>query len=215
MADLRAREQEFQLLEVALDRKRAALEEVAHHGDAGRWASVAPATEHGTERLYEALEARMARPEFAEELARSAHEAVAQPPPPAGGGEVMRDDWWSLQPDGGVSASVPEATGDYVVVERDDVVDALAAFIAAYIVSLPEARQMEPRELQAAVVGTMHELRKGRMRRLWDWGRCFYRAGVVAYSAFSMFSNPWVAKAVLAALWTALRWMGAAAAAFL
>lgn len=67
---------------------------------------------------------------------------------------------------------------------------------------------MEPRQLQQAVVMTMGELRKGRVRRLLDWGRSLYRLGAVGYGAFTMFSNPWVAKAVLAALWSCLRLMG-------
>lgn len=207
-------------LQHTLDRKRSALERVAHEPAAAKWAQAAPATESGTAKLYEALEQHMARPEFAEELARSQHEALAA----AGGvgqqqqqraadgeerhgGEVLQADWWELKQDGVIS-SLQEVTGDYIVVEREDVIEALSAFIAAYIVSLPDARNLDPRTLQRAVVQTLAELRKGRVRRLWDWGRCFYRAGVVAYGAFSMFSNPWVAKALVAALWTAVRMMG-------
>ena len=46
------------------------------------------------------------------------------------------------------------------------------------------------------------------MRRLLDWGKHLYRLGAVGYGAFSMCTNPWVAKAVVAALWTALRMIG-------
>jgi hypothetical protein len=75
-------------------------------------------------------------------------------------------------------------------------------------VSLPEAKNMEPRQLQRAVLLTMAELRKGRVRRLLDWGKSLYRVGAIGYGAFSMFTNPWVAKAVLAALWSCLRLVG-------
>jgi hypothetical protein len=75
-------------------------------------------------------------------------------------------------------------------------------------VSLPEGRSMDPKELQRAVAMTMAELRKGRVRRLVDWGKSLYRVGAIGYGAFSMFSNPWVAKAVVAALWSCLRLMG-------
>jgi hypothetical protein len=54
----------------------------------------------------------------------------------------------------------------------------------------------------------VQELRKGRVRRVMDWGRVLYRVGAVGYGAFTAFSNPWVAKAVLAALWTFVRAMG-------
>eukprot|EP00887_Chlorella_sp_A99_P006511 scaffold3.g6511.t1 len=188
-------------LQHTLDRKRSALERVAHEPAAAKWAQAAPATESGTAKLYEALEQHMARPEFAEELARSQHEALA-----AAGGVGQQQQQRAA--DGEERHGGEEVTGDYIVVEREDVIEALSAFIAAYIVSLPDARNLDPRTLQRAVVQTLAELRKGRVRRLWDWGRCFYRAGVVAYGAFSMFSNPWVAKALVAALWTAVRMMG-------
>ena len=47
--------------------------------------------------------------------------------------------------------AVSEATGDYVFVEREDVVDALSAFIAAYVASLPDTRGMDPRQMQQAI----------------------------------------------------------------
>ena len=74
--------------------------------------------------------------------------------------------------------------------------------------SLPDAKNMEPWQLQRAVALTMAELRKGRVRRLVDWAKSLYRLGALGYGAFSCFSNPWVAKAVLAALWSCLRLMG-------
>lgn len=102
--------------------------------------------------------------------------------------------------------AVTERTGDWVLVEHDTVVDALAAFIAAYIVTLPEAKDMSPRQLQAAVQQTLRELRKGRVRRLWDWGRYLYRAAALGYGAFAAYTNPWIAEAVLKAVFTCARY---------
>ena len=213
--------------------------------------------------------------EFVEELARSRHELASPPPPPAAPpadaeAEVLQADWWAVGPGGEGGATLSEATGEYVVVEHSDVVAALSQFIAAYLVSLPEARNLEPRQLQRAVAMALQvcvwgvggwvggawvwvfgggclgcgvacvggvgatapacrcslppslcsprartnthtraqELRKGHVRRLLDWGKHLYRLGAVGYGAFSMCTNPWVAKAVVAALWTALRMIG-------
>ena len=44
-----------------------------------------------------------------------------------------------------------EALDAYVVVDREDVLDAMGAFIAAYLASLPEARNLQPAQLQAAL----------------------------------------------------------------
>ena len=56
-------------------------------------------------------------------------------------------------------------------------------------------------------VGLLQELRKGRVRRLWEWGRMLYRITAFSYGAFSVYENPWLVRAVLAALWTACRMM--------
>ena len=51
----------------------------------------------------------------------------------------------------------------------------------------------------------MQELRQGRIRKLWAWGRCLYRTIAFSYGAFSVYENPWIVRALLAALWTASR----------
>ena len=84
---------------------------------------------------------------------------------------------------------------------EQDVVDAVASFIAAYMLEQPESRGMSPEKLQAALALTFKELRKGRMQSLWAWGRTLYRYGAVGYGAYGLYSNPWVARASLQALW--------------
>ena len=42
---------------------------------------------------------------------------------------------------------------------------------------------------------------------MWDWGKGLYRVGAVTYSAFSLYTNPWLVRAVLAAIWTASKVM--------
>ena len=39
----------------------------------------------------------------------------------------------------------------YVVVERQDVLDAIGTFVAAYLATIPQAQDLPPKELQAAV----------------------------------------------------------------
>lgn len=188
--------------------------------------------ERGTERLYELLEHQIGQESFADELHRQ--KQLAELPDKVTArdskhGEVLSEDWWEVD---GRPADVSEDTGDYIVIEREDVVHALSDFIAAYVMSLPDAQRLEPREVQAAVAATFKELRKGRVRRLLDWGKYLYRATALGYGAFSAFSNPVIAQAVslfpfltthacilgtdihscpaqvLAALWTCIRMIG-------
>ncbi len=62
---------------------------------------------------------------------------------------------------------------------------------------------VEPQHVKG--VCWLQELKKGRVRRLWEWGRILYRITAFSYGAFSVYENPWLVRAVLAALWTACR----------
>ncbi|KAL0054096.1 hypothetical protein WJX82_003687 [Trebouxia sp. C0006] len=96
-----------------------------------------------------------------------------------------------------------EALGSYVLVEKEDVLDAIGTFVAAYLATVPEAQHMKPAELQQALTSTFRDLRKGHVRKFWEWGRCAYRCIAFSYGAFSVYENPWLVRAVVTALWTA------------
>lgn len=107
--------------------------------------------------------------------------------------------------DGGAPASaaeLDEVMGGYVLVSKQDAVDAMAAFIAACLASVPEARVMEPKQLQKALLTSVQELKTNRVKQLWQWGRFLYRGAAVAYSAFTVYENPWLIRTVLTTLWT-------------
>ena len=95
--------------------------------------------------------------------------------------------------------------GAYVVVTRDDVADAVAHFIATYLATLPDASRLPPPALAAALKATFAELRRGKLVKLWGWGRWLYRGATVGGAAFGAYTNPWLARAVLAAVWTSVK----------
>lgn len=117
------------------------------------------------------------------------------------------------------SSSAPEKSpsspslleGSYVLVSRDDVVDAVAHFIASYVASLPQSRDLNPEALRSALSTTLCELRCGKIKKIWAWGKWLYRAAALSYGAFGAYTNPWLARAVLAALWTSAKVMVAVA----
>ncbi len=47
-----------------------------------------------------------------------------------------------------------EALGSYVLVEQEDVLDAIGTFVAAYLATVPQAQHMKPAELQQALTST-------------------------------------------------------------
>ena len=127
---------------------------------------------------------------------------------------VDAEEFWDA-PDGAAAAAAAasaEPLQEWQLVEREDVVAALADYIACYIMTQPEAQAMDPKALQSALTKTFHELHKSRVRRLWDWGKTLYRYSAVGYGAFGIYTNPWLARAALQALWTGSKVvMGAAA----
>lgn len=129
----------------------------------------------------------------------AAHE-VAAPcarPDPAVGSAAYND--------ASAAAAAAAAVGDFVVVDRDDAVEAMAFYIALYISRLPEARNMGAKELQSALRETFAVLRRSRWRLVWGWGKVLYRSAAVSFSALQLYNNPWLLRAVLSALWTSSR----------
>ena len=44
-----------------------------------------------------------------------------------------------------------EPLDSYVIVEKDDVLEAIGTFVAAYLAELPQAQKLQPKELQTAL----------------------------------------------------------------
>lgn len=108
----------------------------------------------------------------------------------------------------GASVGVDGATGgSYVVVSREDAVEAVAYFIAGWLArASPEARAMDPKQLQKALGQTMASLRRARWRAVLGWGRVAVAAASYAASVvLAGGSPPAFYRAVVAALWAAAR----------
>lgn len=134
--------------------------------------------------------------------------------------DVTRAAWWAWtrpKPDSAAQAEAllaqppepePEPLTAYVLVEREDVVEALALFIARFVASHPQAAHLSPDKLRSALSSALADVRKSRCRRLWDWSKSAHRWGVWCYGAATLYSDPWVIKAVCTGLWTAARLAG-------
>ncbi|EFJ53240.1 hypothetical protein VOLCADRAFT_115817 [Volvox carteri f. nagariensis] len=81
----------------------------------------------------------------------------------------------------------------------------MAFYIAACISDLPEAQSLTPKQLQTALLDALRTLKRSRFQRVCTWGRRMYRWSTYTYSAVQMYQNPWLMRALLAALWAASR----------
>ncbi|GLI61513.1 hypothetical protein VaNZ11_003893 [Volvox africanus] len=93
----------------------------------------------------------------------------------------------------------------FVVIDKKDAVESMAYYIAACISDLPEAQTLTPKQLQTALLDALRTLKRSRFQRVCTWGRRMYRWSTYTYSAVQMYQNPWIMRALLAALWAGSR----------
>ncbi len=95
-----------------------------------------------------------------------------------------------------------------MLVEAEDVISAIAEFVAAYVTSHPAASSAAPRALQKALGVALSELRgndRSKVRRVWDYGVGVYRGASWTYATLSTFTNPWIARLIVCAVYTGAR----------
>jgi hypothetical protein len=191
---------------VETNRFLAHLEEFqgAGGGDAGAGASAAAAPPHVT--LAEKRHAATS-PTSAEARRSAEHAAQAAASATSSPAIATKTDDDDPMTSSGVYVVAPAADGGFVVVSREDAVEALAYFIAGWLAkSSPEARGMDPKQLQKALGQTMTSLRRARWRAVLGWGRVGVAA--LSYGASVVLAGgqpPALYRAVVAALWAAAR----------
>jgi hypothetical protein len=91
----------------------------------------------------------------------------------------------------------------YVIVNQEDIVDSIASYIARYISSVPQAKNLTPKELQEAMTQAFTKVeKKGRLRSMWTTGKFLYSAGSWGVTALSLYKHPIVIRAAGMAVWT-------------
>ncbi|XP_074369862.1 uncharacterized protein LOC141711362 isoform X1 [Apium graveolens] len=95
---------------------------------------------------------------------------------------------------------------DYVLVRQEDIVDGIACFMAAYLLSLKETKELTPNQLQDALSKTFSlKKRKGKLRKAWDGSKLIYNVASWGATAIGIYQNPALLTAASAAFWTSCR----------
>ncbi|CEP00903.1 hypothetical protein PBRA_008215, partial [Plasmodiophora brassicae] len=115
-------------------------------------------------------------------------------------------EWWTLVPSN-VPTWAPPVDDAFVIIEKSDVTEAMAEFIALSLARLPETRSMSPGGLQQLLSTTINEIRgKGAIGRLWGWGSFLYATYGWTATAIGIYKDPRMAHLVLRAIWSAAKW---------
>ncbi|KAH7849419.1 hypothetical protein Vadar_017537 [Vaccinium darrowii] len=151
-----------------------------------------------TDELCVLLKSRVECPDFLEKLESAQASSVAQNISEEGSSWdiVSDDDLW----EGGDAQPDQE---DYVLVRQEDIVEGIACFMAAYLLSLKQTKDLTPNQLQDALSKTFSvKKKKGKLRKAWDGSKVIYNVASWGATAIGIYQNPALLRAASAAFWT-------------
>ncbi|KAL7101481.1 hypothetical protein ACP275_08G056500 [Erythranthe tilingii] len=112
---------------------------------------------------------------------------------------VSKNDIWG-------GGNVDFETEDYVLVRREDIMEGMASFMAAYLLSLEQTKDLAPNQLQEALSKTFSvKKRKGKLRKAWDGSKVIYNVASWGATAIGIYQNPALCNAAAVAFWTSCR----------
>ncbi|XP_042496210.1 uncharacterized protein LOC122075302 isoform X2 [Macadamia integrifolia] len=156
-----------------------------------------------TSELCDLLKSRVESPNFLQKLENV---QVSVPQNMAEGSSwdmVSANDLW----DGAnLESDIETDPEGYVLVGQDDIVDGIASFMAAYLLSLKETKDLTPNQLQEALSKTFSVKKtKGKLRRAWDGSKVLYNVASWSATAIGIYQNPALFRAASAAFRTSCR----------
>lgn len=157
-----------------------------------------------TDELCQLLKSKVESPNFLEKLG-SAHKSVAQTihDDNSSWDMVSADDLWE---DKHVVGENESDQDDYVLVRQEDIVDGIACFMAAYLLSLKQTKELTPNQLQEALSKTFSvKKKKNRLQKAWDRSKVVYNVASWSATAIGIYQNPAILKAASVAFWSSCR----------
>ncbi|KAE8808171.1 hypothetical protein D1007_15298 [Hordeum vulgare] len=161
--------------------------------------------DYETDELCNLLKSRVESPEFLEKLdniQKSVYQHGAAVDETISWDIVSAADIWDDK-----SMNVSDDSEDgYVLVKQEDIVDGIACFMAAYLLSLKETKELTPNQLQEALSKTFStKKRKGKLQKAWAGTQVIYNVASWSATAIGIYQNPAILKAATAAFWTSCR----------
>ncbi|KAI3992043.1 hypothetical protein MKX01_014934 [Papaver californicum] len=94
----------------------------------------------------------------------------------------------------------------YVLVRQEDILEGIASFTAAYLLSLKQTKELTPNQLQEALSKTFcTKKKKGKLRKAWDGSKVIYNVASWGATAIGIYQNPALFRVATVAFWTSCR----------
>ncbi|XAR48509.1 hypothetical protein NMG60_11031357 [Bertholletia excelsa] len=159
--------------------------------------SSSPCSDQETEELCDLLKSRLECPDFLRKLESAQSLAPQNIAEEGSSWDLINDsDIWE-----GECTNLDQE--DYIVVKQEDIVDGIACFMAAYLLSLKQTKDLTPNQLQEALSKTFSvKKKKGKLRKAWDGTKVIYNVASWGATAIGIYQNPVLLRAASSAFWT-------------
>ncbi|KAK8930533.1 hypothetical protein KSP39_PZI016984 [Platanthera zijinensis] len=99
-----------------------------------------------------------------------------------------------------------EGQDGYVLVNHEDIVEGITSFMAAYLLSLKEAKELTPNQLQEVLCKTFSaKKKKSKLRKAWEGSQVIYNVASWGATAFGIYQNPAIIKVAAVAFLSSCR----------
>ncbi|KAJ6812902.1 uncharacterized protein M6B38_146200 [Iris pallida] len=116
---------------------------------------------------------------------------------------VTAKDLWE---DKDISGEMEADQDSYVLVSQDDIMEGIACFISAYLVSLKQTNDVTPNQLQNALSKTFSvKKKKSKLQKAWDGSKVIYNVASWSATAIGIYQNPALFGVASTAFWTSCR----------
>ncbi|KAK7301121.1 hypothetical protein RJT34_11982 [Clitoria ternatea] len=156
-----------------------------------------PPPDPETDQLCDLLKSRLECPDFLEKLECAQASASLNFAEEGNSWDfVSENDLWE-----GEDAGLDQE--DYVLVREEDIVEGIACFMAAYLLSLKQTKDLTPNQLQDALSKTFSvKKKKGKLQKAWDGSKVIYNVASWSATAIGIYQNPVIVRVATKAFWT-------------
>ncbi|KAG8660339.1 hypothetical protein MANES_02G146200v8 [Manihot esculenta] len=176
--------------------EKLAVEDRNEDEELNREGSVVSPGDREAYELCDLLKSRVECPDFLEKL-ECAQVSVPQNISEGSSWDMVSEsDLWECE-------NVDSDQEGYVLVRQEDIVEGIACFMAAYLLSLKQTKDLTPNQLQEALSKTFSvKKKKGKLRKAWDGSKVIYNVASWGATAIGIYQNPVILRAASKAFWT-------------
>ncbi|KAJ0263352.1 RING finger protein [Hirschfeldia incana] len=142
-----------------------------------------------TDKLYDLIKSRVEGHDFREKIELAQVSLLQDLPDGSTWDVVSEDDVWGEG----------ETEDDYVVVREEDIADGIACFMATYLSSLKQTKDISPDQLQKV------KKRKGKLRKAWEGSKVIYNVASWSATAIGIYQNPMILSIASKAFWVSCK----------